>query len=213
MKKSKAKKNVVVGFTGQLIILLLGMVFPRVILKNYGSDANGLISTITQIFSYMALLEAGIRQAAKNELFKCIAKKDEEQISVVATTAKRYFQRVTVLYGIGVIILSVMAPVFVVSNLDKEVIFFAAFFEGMAGVLSFYFVQTPSSILSAFGEDYVNTTVEVFNKGISYLVRIGLATVGASLFLLQFSYCIITIAKVIFYVTYFTLLYRFYLIL
>ncbi|MFQ6929841.1 MAG: hypothetical protein ACLRR3_01760 [Eubacterium sp.] len=33
MKKSKAKKNVVVGFTGQLIILLLGMVFPRVILK------------------------------------------------------------------------------------------------------------------------------------------------------------------------------------
>ena len=56
----------------------------------------------------------------------------------------------------------------------------------MAGVLSFYFVQTPSSILSAFGEDYVNTTVEVFNKGISYLVRIGLATVGASLFLLQF---------------------------
>ena len=69
MKKSKAKKNVVVGFTGQLIILLLGMVFPRVILKNYGSDANGLISTITQIFSYMALLEAGIRQAAKNELF------------------------------------------------------------------------------------------------------------------------------------------------
>ena len=203
MKKSKAKKNVVVGFTGQLIILLLGMVFPRVILKNYGSDANGLISTITQIFSYMALLEAGIRQAAKNELFKCIAKKDEEQISVVATTAKRYFQRVTVLYGIGVIILSVMAPVFVVSNLDKEVIFFAAFFEGMAGVLSFYFVQTPSSILSAFGEDYVNTTVEVFNKGISYLVRIGLATVGASLFLLQFSYCIITIAKVIFYVTYF----------
>ena len=202
MKKSKAKKNVVVGFTGQLIILLLGMVFPRVILKNYGSDANGLISTITQIFSYMALLEAGIRQAAKNELFKCIAKKDEEQISVVATTAKRYFQRVTVLYGIGVIILSVMAPVFVVSNLDKEVIFFAAFFEGMAGVLSFYFVQTPSSILSAFGEDYVNTTVEVFNKGISYLVRIGLATVGASLFLLQFSYCIITIAKVIFYVYY-----------
>ena len=119
MKKSKAKKNVVVGFTGQLIILLLGMVFPRVILKNYGSDANGLISTITQIFSYMALLEAGIRQAAKNELFKCIAKKDEEQISVVATTAKRYFQRVTVLYGIGVIILSVIAPVFVVSNLDK----------------------------------------------------------------------------------------------
>ena len=208
MKKSKAKKNVVVGFTGQLIILLLGMVFPRVILKNYGSDANGLISTITQIFSYMALLEAGIRQAAKNELFKCIAKKDEEQISVVATTAKRYFQRVTVLYGIGVIILSVMAPVFVVSNLDKEVIFFAAFFEGMAGVLSFYFVQTPSSILSAFGEDYVNTTVEVFNKGISYLVRIGLATVGASLFLLQFSYCIITIAKVIFYVTYFRRKYK-----
>lgn len=29
MKKSKAKKNVVVGFTGQLIILLLGVVFQE----------------------------------------------------------------------------------------------------------------------------------------------------------------------------------------
>lgn len=203
MKGSVAKKNVIIGFTSQIIILLLGIVYPRVILNNYGSDANGLISTITQIFSYMSLLEAGIRQAAKNELFRYTAHGDKEGISVIASTARRYFHKITVVYGIGVLFVSCISPFLIKSNLDNKIIFFAVLFEGMAGVLTFYFVQTPSAILSAFGKEYINTTVEVANKGVSYLVRMGLAMLGTSLFFLQFSYFIITIAKVLFYKIYF----------
>lgn len=56
---NKILKNVVVGFGGQFIVLLLGIIVPRLMLTGYGSDINGLISTIGQIFTYMALLEAG----------------------------------------------------------------------------------------------------------------------------------------------------------
>ena len=82
MNKSKFIKNVVFGFGGQLIILALGLIVPRMMISSYGSDVNGLVSTITQIFSYMALLEAGIGQAAKNALYKPIIKNDKNGIQI-----------------------------------------------------------------------------------------------------------------------------------
>lgn len=203
MGKSKVKKNVIIGFLGQFVILLLGMIFPRYILTSYGSDANGLISTITQIFAYMALLEAGIAQAAKNELYEHIIKDDKDQISIIATISKCYFHKITYWYGIGVLILSFVTPIFIKSNLEKSTIFFVVLFEGIAGVLTFYYVQTPVTLLSAFGKDYINNTVEAVNKGISYLVRIILACIGVDLFFLQLSYCIITICRSLFYTYYF----------
>ena len=69
-KKSKLFKNVITGFGGQLIAIILGLIVPRFFIMSYGSDVNGLLSTITQIFTYMALLEAGIGPIIKNALFK-----------------------------------------------------------------------------------------------------------------------------------------------
>ena len=74
--KSKLAKNIVTGFGGQLIAIVLGLIVPRLLITNYGSDVNGLLSTVTQIFTYMALLEAGIGQAAKNALYKPINEKN-----------------------------------------------------------------------------------------------------------------------------------------
>lgn len=60
MKNNKLFKNIITGFGGQLIAIALGLMVPRLFITSYGSDVNGLLSTITQIFTYMALLEAGI---------------------------------------------------------------------------------------------------------------------------------------------------------
>ena len=71
MKKFELK-TIVASFGSQLMILVLGLIVPRIILVNYGSDTNGLTNTIVQIFTYLALLQSGISQAAKNALYKPI---------------------------------------------------------------------------------------------------------------------------------------------
>ena len=128
MNKSKFIKNVVFGFGGQLIILALGLIVPRMMISSYGSDVNGLVSTITQIFSYMALLEAGIGQAAKNALYKPIIKNDKNGISEVASIARSYFRRITLFYGIGVILLSVLLPLILKTDVDYLTVFLIVFF-------------------------------------------------------------------------------------
>lgn len=105
MNKTKVYKNVITGFGGQCIILVLGIIVPRILLTNYGSDTNGLLSTITQIFTYMALLEAGVGQAARNLLYKPIAENDKDGFSYIVSIARRYFRKLSVVYAGGVILL------------------------------------------------------------------------------------------------------------
>ncbi len=203
MKQSKIFKNIVTGFGGQLIAIILGLVVPRLFISSYGSDVNGLLSTITQIFTYLALLEAGIGQAARNLLFKPFQNKDANQISEVASIASCYFRKFTVIYGIGVIILSIILPYFVVTNVDSITIFWVAVLEGLSGVISFYFIQTPSIIIAVDGKSYINNSINLLNRIVGYAVKIIMASLGLNIVLLQLVYFMVTVAKVIFYNYYF----------
>ena len=99
MKRKDFLKNIITGFGGQLIAIVLGIIVPRIMISSYGSDVNGVISTTAQVFSYLALLEAGIGQSARIALYKPIADRDNEKISMVFLAAESYFRRITLYYG------------------------------------------------------------------------------------------------------------------
>lgn len=186
-----------------MIIMLLGLIVPRVMITSYGSDVNGLLSTVTQIFTYMALLEAGIGQAAKNALYKPIAEHNKDGVSAIASIARRYYRRITKIYGLAVIILAALLPFVIKSDVDRLTIFWVVFLQGMSGVISFYFIETDTMILAADGRGYVTNTVNVVNQTISYVARIVLAYLGVNIAFVQFVYFLITVAKVFYYEAYF----------
>lgn len=200
---NKLIKNIIFGFGGQLVVLALGIIMPRIMLMSYGSDANGLISTITQIFVYMALLEAGIGQAARNALYKPISEKNCKDISYVVSVAQRYFRKITFYYGVGVIILAIITPFVLKSDMNKLTISLIVLLQGMSGVISFYFIQTQTIVLGADGRGYVNNGINAINQVVSYGVRIFLAWLGVSIVILQLVYFIIVVAKVFVYKIYF----------
>lgn len=202
-KKSQLFKNVISGFGGQLIAIILGLIVPRFFIMSYGSDVNGLLSTITQIFTYMALLEAGIGQAAKNLLYKPFQEKDKDKISETYSVAKTYFGRFTFIYGIGVIAIAFILPFTLKTNVDNLTIALIVLFEGMSGVVSFYFVETPSIIIGVDGKNYVNNSITLISRIAGYIVKIVMAALGLNVVLLQFVFFIVTIAKVFFYQIYF----------
>lgn len=53
----------------QIIIMFSGFLVPRFMLVSYGSELNGLVSSITQFITYFSLVEAGIAAAAVYSLY------------------------------------------------------------------------------------------------------------------------------------------------
>lgn len=203
MTKKKMFKNILSGFGGQFIAIVLGLVVPRLFITSYGSDVNGLLSTIAQIFTYLALLESGIGQAARNLLYKPFQEKDKEQIIEVSSIAKAYFRRCTLIYGLGVIVLSILLPAVLKTQINNRTVTLIVLLEGMSGVISFWFIQVPTIILGVDGRNYVNNNISLINKIVSCVVKIVMASLKCNILLLEVAYFSITLTKVLFYKLYF----------
>ena len=203
MKKKDFIYNVITGFGGQFIVILLGIIVPRIMITSYGSDINGLVSTLGQIFTYLALLEAGIGQSARIALYKPIAEKDKEEISKVFVSANSYFRKFSIFYAIGVIAIALFVPFTIKSKVNYLTILLITLLEGFSGVISFYFAQTQIILLNADGKGHVNNSINLLNRIFAYIAKVVLACMGYSILLIQFVYFIITVIKAIFYYRYF----------
>ncbi len=182
--------------------IVLGLVVPRLFITNYGSDINGLIGTITQIYTYMALLEAGIGQAARNALFKPFQEKDQDEINNVTSIATNYYRKFTLIYAGCVIVISFILPIVLKTNVDRITIFWVSFLEGLSGVVSFYYIETYTIILAVDGKSYINNGILLATKIIGYIIKIIMAVFGLNIILLQFAYFVVNIFKVIVYKAY-----------
>lgn len=58
MRSKKAILNIITSLLLQVVVLICGFIVPKLIITNFGSDVNGLISSITQFLAYISLLES-----------------------------------------------------------------------------------------------------------------------------------------------------------
>ena len=153
-----AKRNAVTGLITQLIIIALGLIVPRIMITNYGSDTNGLTNTLTQIFSYIALLEAGIGQSTRNALYKPITENDRDGVCKILSVSRKYYWKITKYYAAIVVAMALLLPFILKTNLSAKTVFAVVFFEGMSGVVRFMFTENWMQLLTAEGKGYVQAS-------------------------------------------------------
>lgn len=64
MNARKSIYNILSGLLGQGIAILLGIMIPRLVIVNLGSESNGLLSSVNQMLIYLNLLESGCRNGS-----------------------------------------------------------------------------------------------------------------------------------------------------
>ena len=80
-------QNTVSTAAYQLTAMLMGFVTPRLMMKYYGSQVNGLIVSATEFLTYFRLVEAGLAAAAVVSLYRPMAKRDDAAISGIVSAA------------------------------------------------------------------------------------------------------------------------------
>ena len=72
-RTKNATLNIAFSLILQLVTFVRGLILPRIIIPIYGSDVNGLISSIAQFLTYISLLEAGVGSIFRTSLYKPLA--------------------------------------------------------------------------------------------------------------------------------------------
>jgi len=119
-KDSRIKHNLISSFIYQLVLISLSFLLPRLYLENFGSEVNGVLSTIKQIFTYMCLLEAGVGLATTQALSKRIGKNDFESASRVLSATNIYYIKTGIIYSIIVLIIAFFVTVYVRGQIVRK---------------------------------------------------------------------------------------------
>lgn len=75
-RKRNSMNNFIWGILGNIITSIVAIIIPRLFIVNYGSEVNGLLSSIRQIYVYLALLEVGVGDASVVALYGPIGNED-----------------------------------------------------------------------------------------------------------------------------------------
>ena len=95
MKNNNTKK-VLINFGSyallQLVNILVGFILPRLYLQVYGSEINGVISTINNFISYFSYIEAGMGLTLMYALYKPLAENNYDSINKIVTITKKTYK-------------------------------------------------------------------------------------------------------------------------
>lgn len=182
----KVKLNLIMGGLSQVLTIILGFITPRLILTNYGSEVNGLLSSITNIYSYIALLEAGIGLATVQALYQTVANGDNQETSKIMAATHYFYRRTGVVYLFAIMIFSVIYPLVVASDIPTLDVVLIIIFNGMGGALSYFLQGKYFLLFQAEGKLYIKTTVNMVINTLRQVLKIVLMSLGFGVVTVQF---------------------------
>jgi len=197
-KDLRIKRNLISSLIYQLVLVSLSFLLPRLYLENFGSEVNGVLSTIKQIFTYMCLLEAGVGLATTQALYKRIGEKDYNGASSVLSATNAYYIKTGVIYSAIVLVIAVVYAYLIPTSINSNVLFFIVILNAIPSLFS-YFVQAKYRILMEVdGRKYVINNSETILQLASNVGKILVLLLTDSLILIQLVYCIIALFQLVY---------------
>ena len=202
MQRRDSLKNLLFGLISFLVTTALGVLVPKLILDAYQSEVNGLISSVRQFYSYFLLLEAGVGGAALQAMYAPMSRQDRNKLSGILSATAQFYRKTGLFYVLGVVLLSILYPLFVDSELDKRLIFWIVAFQGAAGCARYFVMAKLQILLKVDNRTYVLSNITTVFSVLSNLARIVLILCGRSILVVQGAFCLIDACQVIAAVVY-----------
>lgn len=155
----------------QFIIMISGFIVPRVMLVAYGSELNGLVSSINQFISYFSLVEAGLAAAIVYSLYEPLATRNVNKINRILSAAKKYYYQCGYIFTFLVIVLAATYPLF---NNTKQLsdiqIFVLVIALGAKTFFDFFTLAKYRVLLTADQKVYIISAASIIYQIIYILI-------------------------------------------
>lgn len=109
-RQNKLIMNTISAFLLQIVTLICAFILPKHILKFYGSEINGLVSSISWFLGIISFLELGIGPVIQSNLYKPFEDKDEDSISKIVVSAERFYRKIAYIFCVYIFLLLLIFP-------------------------------------------------------------------------------------------------------
>ena len=189
MAKSRSgavKLNVVSGFIHEFIVIIFGLVVPRIVLSYFGSTYNGLLNSIVQFMSFSVVLRSGLGVVTTAALYKPLAEGDTKTISGIMVATDKFMQKVGWLLAGIIVAFALLYPLLVLDEFDYLFSASLILIIGAASWVENMFSIKYKILLQADQKTYVQTIVILIAYVLSNVFMIVLMVAGCGIHLVRF---------------------------
>ena len=181
MRKKRLLWNSATSLILQVVTIIYGFVLPKIILRHYGSQVNGLINSISQFLGLITFLEFGVGAVVQSALYKPLADHDETEISKILRSAGKFFKRLAGFLFLYVIVLIFIYPLVV--QTDYSFLYTATLFVAisLSSFAQYYFGLVNSLLLSADQRGYVEFLINIVTLVLNIILTLVLVRLDVSI--------------------------------
>ena len=195
MRARKLALNTIAALLFEITSIICSFILPRLILGNYGSEVNGLVSSITQFLSVIALLEFGVGAVLRSALYKPLAEGDDGQISRIMLSGTRFFRRLANIFLVYIIGLIVLYPIISTSGFSFDYIAVLIAAMSLSSLAQYYFGITNGILLAADQRGYIHYTIQALTLAANTIMSAALIACGASIQIVKLGTSLIFLAR------------------
>lgn len=183
-RKRKLYLNIGSSLVRQLAVFICGFILPRYLLLYFGSDVNGLLTSLARFLGLISFLELGIGPVVQSNLYKPLEEKDPDTVSKILVSAEKFYHRIAYIFLGYIAILAVGYPL-----LNREFDFW--FTASLLLIISlgtfaqYYFGITWQVLLTADQKAYVPNLLQTVSVILNTLLCVILMQAGCGVHLVK----------------------------
>lgn len=170
----------------QVVILIAGFIIPRIMLQYYGSEINGLITSITQFISYFNLVEAGLANASIFALYKPLSENNYKEISAIVVATQKSYITSGYIFFLLIGILAFIYPLNIhVSGINYFHMFLLIIVLGFSGIVDFFTLGKYKALLNADQKLYVISISSILYTILNTIILAAMAKIRINIVIVK----------------------------
>ena len=187
MRKKRLLYSTASALINESVMLICEFILPRQILLSYGSDVNGLVTSITQFLAFIALTEMGVGAVVKSALYKPLASGDEIETSRILKSARSFFNKIGGILILYAALLCVVFPLITKSDFEYAYIIPLIIAISISSIAQYYFGIVNQLLLTADQRSYVCLLLNSVSMIVNTAASIVLMRAGAGIQVVKFA--------------------------
>ena len=194
-RRKEVLATVISNLALQAVTAACGFVLPPMVVRAFGSEVNGMVSSITQFIAYLSLVEAGVGGAAIAALYRPLAEKDTDKCSAILSASAKFYQKSGILFVILIFLLAFFYPLAVDKEVDRMQAGLMVLVLGITGAAEFFLIGKYRVLLTADKKMYVISIVQSAAVILNTAVAVVLIRLGTGIILVKLASSLVFLSR------------------
>ena len=194
-RKEKASLNIISSAVLDLISVINGFILPRLILQNYGSAYNGIVSSATQFLSLISILTIGIGASTRVALYRALADQDVKATSSIIRATENYMRRVGTILAVYILGLALVYPFVVKTGFSFWEVSSLIIIVGLSSFAEYYFGITYRTLLLADQCVFISNIFSILATILNLVLTVILIRAGFSFQMVKLGSAVVFVLK------------------